>query len=586
MGETTNNNNPSIPVGDIAFFDNYLPSLDAGEYTISVKASIENFDSGTYFDNPITQDFEVRGPQFSLPATEVHSVYPAADSNSAFDQYLPNIVLNKRVLPWERYLIAGNKTTPWLCLLVFAEGEINIDPKTRSALKKSTVKNFLTPGGEVLKPSITTDSVSADVLSSQLSYIQISKAVFDALVPKLDELEYLAHVRQVDTGHQAVMGFEDQGWFSVITGNRLLKSTAATGTRYFVHLVSLEGYDKIMGDKAPWPTKTSDPQQPQDIALVSLYNWTFLSQPEKLNFKELVENFAAQGAKEADNLLLRRPVTVPDSPDAATKAAATRFREGYVPLNYDVPKGEKTFAWYRGPLTPTIAQPLPRASQDYHFPSASSLIVYDKTTGIFDQSYAAAWSIGRALALADGSFSQALLQYRKKSYRILGKMTDVLQDAKAATSADLKQVSQQSVVRDIFKQMISQDIGPALTKHLSGPAPKASRPKTQAPSNNTSPVDQAKTFFAQKEVQASLKEEIKDDLGPVAVWLARKQLLYGVPFDHLVPDQLALPQESLRFFYLDQNWLDCLVDGALSIGVQSSKDTFFNQAMRGVINDA
>jgi hypothetical protein len=33
-----------------------------------------------------------------------------------------------------------------------------------------------------------------------------------------------------------------------------------------------------------------------------------------------------------------------------------------------------------------------------------------------------------------------------------------------------------------------------------------------------------------------------------------------------VPDERMLPPESLRFFYLDGNWVDALVDGAFSIG--------------------
>ncbi|WP_118973294.1 hypothetical protein [Taibaiella koreensis] len=56
-------------------------------------------------------------------------------------------------------------------------------------------------------------------------------------------------------------------------------------------------------------------------------------------------------------------------------------------------------------------------------------------------------------------------------------------------------------------------------------------------------------------------------------WLGRLSLLYGVPFEHLVPNAAMLPLESLRFFYVDPNWTSSLVDGALSVGAQSSRDT-------------
>ena len=48
-------------------------------------------------------------------------------------------------------------------------------------------------------------------------------------------------------------------------------------------------------------------------------------------------------------------------------------------------------------------------------------------------------------------------------------------------------------------------------------------------------------------------------------WLARLRLLEGVPFAYLVADSELLPPESIRFFYLDRNWTDALVQGALSV---------------------
>jgi hypothetical protein len=49
-------------------------------------------------------------------------------------------------------------------------------------------------------------------------------------------------------------------------------------------------------------------------------------------------------------------------------------------------------------------------------------------------------------------------------------------------------------------------------------------------------------------------------------WLSKLCLLHGVPFNYLVPDESMLPPESLRFFYLDENWINALADGAFSIG--------------------
>jgi hypothetical protein len=58
----------------------------------------------------------------------------------------------------------------------------------------------------------------------------------------------------------------------------------------------------------------------------------------------------------------------------------------------------------------------------------------------------------------------------------------------------------------------------------------------------------------------------------VVRFLARLRLLEGVPFNYLVPDAALLPIETIRFFYVDRNWLDALVQGALSVGTVNSAD--------------
>jgi hypothetical protein len=62
-------------------------------------------------------------------------------------------------------------------------------------------------------------------------------------------------------------------------------------------------------------------------------------------------------------------------------------------------------------------------------------------------------------------------------------------------------------------------------------------------------------------------------------WLASLRLLEGVPFQHLVADDRLLPQESVRFFYLDRNWTDALIAGALSVGTVTAADRAQLQAL-------
>ncbi|MCK5237473.1 MAG: hypothetical protein KAR06_10870 [Deltaproteobacteria bacterium] len=55
-------------------------------------------------------------------------------------------------------------------------------------------------------------------------------------------------------------------------------------------------------------------------------------------------------------------------------------------------------------------------------------------------------------------------------------------------------------------------------------------------------------------------------------WLNRLKLLYGVPFNYLVPNEKMLPNESIRFFQVDFNWIYALIEGACSIGHASETE--------------
>jgi hypothetical protein len=68
-------------------------------------------------------------------------------------------------------------------------------------------------------------------------------------------------------------------------------------------------------------------------------------------------------------------------------------------------------------------------------------------------------------------------------------------------------------------------------------------------------------------MQTTLEDDgnavLPDDL---ATTLAELRLLCGIPYNYLVPDERMLPPESIRFFHLDMDWVNALIDGAYSIG--------------------
>jgi len=67
-------------------------------------------------------------------------------------------------------------------------------------------------------------------------------------------------------------------------------------------------------------------------------------------------------------------------------------------------------------------------------------------------------------------------------------------------------------------------------------------------------------------------------------FLAQLRLLIGVPFDYLVPDERLLPDESIRFFYIDRSWTDRLVDGAIAVGKIGTREQAHHQAHAPAVN--
>lgn len=78
----------------------------------------------------------------------------------------------------------------------------------------------------------------------------------------------------------------------------------------------------------------------------------------------------------------------------------------------------------------------------------------------------------------------------------------------------------------------------------------------------------------------------------VRLFLGRLSMLQGVPPEYLVPDEKLLPkfrlvngeQEeygSLRFFWIDPAWIECLLDGALSVGPEADRKYLLTKAMAG-----
>jgi hypothetical protein len=83
----------------------------------------------------------------------------------------------------------------------------------------------------------------------------------------------------------------------------------------------------------------------------------------------------------------------------------------------------------------------------------------------------------------------------------------------------------------------------------------------------------------------SLLQSIAGTGDEVENWLAKLILLNDVPFNNLVADTRLLPNESLRFFYIDPSWLNAMLDGALSISNNTLLETQFTAIMAQTLRD-
>lgn len=77
-------------------------------------------------------------------------------------------------------------------------------------------------------------------------------------------------------------------------------------------------------------------------------------------------------------------------------------------------------------------------------------------------------------------------------------------------------------------------------------------------------------------VTVSTPQVIKD-------WFGNLSLLKGVPLAYLIPNEQLIPAESLRFFHLDPDWINALLDGVNSIGRITEWDKAIDQLQSPVL---
>jgi hypothetical protein len=596
----------------IRFFDRNVPALEAGDYALSLNQQVSNTGSAVIPAFGATRNFSVVAPRFAIPPADVQSVFPPANATGIFDQNLAHVVFSEQLLPWERLITDGDATTkgtPWLALLLFTADEIvapanptatlagqyTVGPNPNNAKQLVLSPTDAATLGPAIGP-LTGDATACNA-------IDITTTTFTALAPRLAELPFLAHGRDVEP----VMPLKiteiavQDGVFAVVVGNRFPApapapppNTAPQGIKHYAHLVSLEGFAPYLVDAPNFPAGI------QKVRLISLLSWTFTTLPAQGNFAELMLHLTAGQAKGGEGLRLR---LTPNSPTTAQPGSPVdlvqkALGQGFTALEYDTRVGDQTFAWYHGPFVPHPVDPF---AQHQPFASAAAATIYDPDTGTFDLSYAAGWEVGRLLALSSGAYTSDTMA----TQRALRRQVNLLRE-RTRRSAGRRMLASDAALNVSALQALVQADAPTrsfagwLNAELPSLLPKRGLAAIAPPA----PATLLKAAPAQSAVAATLALQQRADVQAlvgnaftanvaaggratgVVSTLADLRLLINVPFAHLVPDARMLPAESIRFFYVDPNYLDALCDGASSIGVQSSRDAQQAAVVRGAVRRA
>jgi len=547
----------SVESGEITFYSYWLPALAPGEYSVNVTPTLTVPDKSTP-TTPVTETFHVGGPRYALTGSEAYSCYPAPGQIGEFHNTLPHIVFDRCTLPWERTIDGTDPTVehaPWLALILLTDADFE---KEKTADKRRVPPIFPTVLAEVLNPTKDAEQkATSNVIGPNFKTdpyddpgkdlcqaIDLPARLFSAVMPRMQELPYLAHVREVKTDNKETWSLLKEGKFSVVVCNRFPETQAKEsgekdwGIVNTVCLVSLEGWGEY-----PTNPDTLDPRK--YCRVLVLGSWRFTCQGRS-EFKSLMKGLN-------DSSLLGRPQLNGTQPapqgdeGAALAYVKTALQMGFTPVNHDLRNDDTTISWYRGPLVPMSYT---KSASYTPISCADAALRYNSETGMFDASYAAAWQLGRLLALQDQAFAQALFRFRTDYQRWIRNINTeaLLQDLAKRSDKSVDKFQESFPKRGNIRDQYVEELTRAkyLTGLLTNPAPDSEPP-----------------------IPATVQN-----------WLGQAMLLYGVPFHYLVPDAAMVPKESIRFFYLNPEWINCLLQGACSVGRTSQTDELADQLLR------
>jgi hypothetical protein len=246
-------------------------------------------------------------------------------------------------------------------------------------------------------------------------WIEVDGELLFEIAPRADDVRWLAHVRR-----------QEDEELAVVVANRFPAPEGVTTCC----LVSLEDASHILPPK----------RMSGRVRVPVLDAWTFSRAGRTEDFERLVRSLQ------------------PGSLRVRLESDRTELQRGYTLLEHTMRQGATSASWYRGPLLPSPG-PATTASEPGH-DSADELLRYDPRTGMFDVSLAAAWQLGRLLALADAELSVAIAGWKAEGQRAQAQAPERallerrLGPATVAPAADLQSALADALVTPAVERLV------------------------------------------------------------------------------------------------------------------------------------
>ncbi|KAF7555249.1 hypothetical protein G7Z17_g2325 [Cylindrodendrum hubeiense] len=510
---------------------------------------------------------------YNLPSALLHSFYPP-NLQRVPAETLPHIIVNGAV-PREREPDAPpqpeeEEPLPWLALLLFKDdSELVVPLEVVDATHVATgTRSIRLPPSTVAAKFGGRHTVSHPEELGDAEFIFLQATIFKSYFedqtkpdnteqdkPDLSRYKHLVHVKEVGVGPSG-----DPIKVSTVLAHRIRPPAPGPPQKMIAHLVSLEGVSNIAFKE----TANADAV----FALVSLCSWGFewdtIGATEEHDiFKEL--------QAQVQPLRLSNPTPVPENASTAQKWIRAQVDNGYTMVRHRGVTGETSMALFRGPLVPALEMRAQIRPSMY----GTDLQVLDAETEVLDVSYSKAWDLGRSVAAREPQFSRALATVRRRLFLLA--TTSKAPDGSGSGTAVPDEVD------EVLGKLAERFKG-GVSDKLAGVSDKGSRRWVMEPSAKNTELSAAelqrnlayvgKTFvkphvieLATLDAAATPKSVSIEGMREVIEWVMSNIFsLKMIPAQYLFPDPAVLAIEHIMAFFIDDNWIDSMVDGALSLG--------------------